>query len=215
MDGGRILRGALARKLGAVRATRVAARFGRAFALLFAVLGFLSLNIMLLFISFVVYVGAETEFRHVVVQDALGDLRVRDVMSRLDAGVDGSETLRGVADRMIRERRTAYPVVDGGRVIGFITAAAVKRFALDVRDRTVARDAIRPAGVADAGAKLADVLHLLGPVQEIAVLDAKRLVGTLSQLDVVRWLDLRDLAAPARDADNADASLAEQRRHAS
>ena len=202
MDGGRILRGALARRMGPVRATGIAARFGRAFAVLFAVLGFLSLNILLLFISFVVYVGAETELRQVVVQAALGDLRVRDFMTPLEGGVGANEPLPDVAARMNRERRTAYPVLDDGRVVGFITANALKRIDIGARDRVLARDVVRPAATVETQARLADALHLLaeaGP--EIAVVDADRIVGTLSRLDVARGLDLLDLAhAPGAGA---------------
>ena len=115
MDGGRILRGVLARRLGAVRATRIAARLGRAFAVLFAVLGFLRLDVILLVISFVVYVGAESEYRQVVTRAALGGLRVRDFMSPLDAGAAADEPLLAVAARMVRERRTCYPVTDRDR----------------------------------------------------------------------------------------------------
>ena len=202
MDGGRVLRGALARKIGIVRATRIAARFGRAFALLFAVAGFLTLNIVLLFISFVVHVGAEAEARDVLVRAALGEAKVRDFMSPLEAGVSGGETLLGVGDRMIRERRTAYPVSDEGRVVGFVTAESVKRVPPEDRGRRLAREALRPAAVADAGARLVDALHLFGQggLHVIAVVDAGRLVGTLSQLDFARGLELRELGQPQAGA---------------
>ncbi len=194
MDGGRVLRGALTRKIGPVRATRIAARVGRAFAVLFAILGFLSLNVLLLFISFVVYVGAEAEARDVLIRAALGDLRVREFMSPLEAGVAADETLREVGDRMARERRTAYPVTEDGRVTGLITADSVKRIAPDDRGRTRAREVARPARVVPAGERLADALHLLrDAVPEIAVVEDGRLVGTLSQLDVTRGLELREL----------------------
>jgi Zn-dependent protease len=202
MDGGRILRGALARKIGPVRATRVAVRVGRVFAVLFAVLGVVSVNILLLFIAVVVFVGAEAELRQVRVRTALGDLRVRDFMSPLEAGVAAEETLLGIGHRMIRERRTAYPVTSDGRVIGLITATGVNRVPPEARGRTLAREAAHPARVVEAGERLADVLHLLGEaVPEIAVVEAGRLVGTLSQLDLTRGLDLRELQARARAAD--------------
>lgn len=198
MDGGRILRGALARRVGLVRATRVAARIGRAFAVVFAVLGFLSLNIVLLFISFVVHAGAEAEAREVILRATLGDLRVAEFMSALEAGVAADETVLAVADRMVRERRTAYPVSDGGRVIGFVTADALKRVRPESRGDTLVREAVRPGAVVDAGEKLMDALHLFaesgGPV--IAVLRDGRLVGTLSQLDVARGIELHELVHP-------------------
>ncbi len=198
MDGGRILRGVLARRMGPVRATRIAARIGRVFAVLFAMLGFLSLNILLLFISFVVYVGAEAEARDVLVRAALGDLRVRDFMSPIEAGVSANETLLGVGDRMIRERRTAYPVSDDERVVGFVTVDSVKRVLPDGRSRTLAREALLPATVIDAEERLVDALHLLGEagMPEIAVVHAGRLVGTLSRLDIARGLELRELGHP-------------------
>jgi Zn-dependent protease len=202
MDGGRILRGGLARRMGIVRATRIAARVGRAFALLFALLGFLSLNILLLFVSFIVYVGSESEARDVLLRAALGDVRVRDFMSPVEAIVDAEETLLVLADRMTRERRTAYPVTDAEHVIGFITADAVARVPPEHRAGTLARQAMQPATLVDAGDRLVDALHALGGagVRQVAVVDAGRLVGTLSRLDVGRGLELRELARPEAGA---------------
>ena len=63
MDGGRVLRAALAMWLGQERATRIAALIGQAFAL---VLGFLGLfgNPMLLFIAFFVFLAATRRAIH-------------------------------------------------------------------------------------------------------------------------------------------------------
>ncbi len=202
MDGGRVLRGALARRIGPIRATRIAASVGRAFAIVFAVLGFLSLNVLLLFISFVVYAGAEAEARDVLVRAALGDLRVRDFMSPLGTGIAEEDTLLDVGERMMRERRTAYPVSRDGRVVGFVTADTVKQVPVDARSRIFARDALRPAAVVDAGEKVVDALHLLGAGggTEVAVIDSGRLVGTLSQLDIAWGLELRELGHPGARA---------------
>lgn len=199
MDGGRILRGALARRLGLARATRIAARLGRGFAILFATVGFLTLNILLLFVSFVVHVGAEAEARAVLLREALGDVRVRDFMSPLEEAVPADATLLAVGDRMRRERRTAYPVSEGERVLGFVTAEALKRVPADVRARTRARDVLRPAAVVSAAERLADAFHVFGEAvfPELAVMEGGRIVGTLSEQDVVRGLELRDVGQAA------------------
>jgi Zn-dependent protease len=60
MDGGRILRATLASRISYARATLLAARFGQAAALLFALLGVL-FNPMLLFIALLVWMGAAAE----------------------------------------------------------------------------------------------------------------------------------------------------------
>jgi CBS domain-containing protein len=81
MDGGRILRALLTPRMGLVRATRFAATVGKAFAVLFAVWGLYTMNVLLMVIAVFVYMGAESEKRAAMVKSLIGQLRVRDVMS--------------------------------------------------------------------------------------------------------------------------------------
>src|SRR5437899_3084362 len=63
LDGGRILRGALSRPLGPVRATRVASMTGRVVAVALGVVGVLAGAVLLTLIAVFVFVGATTESR--------------------------------------------------------------------------------------------------------------------------------------------------------
>ncbi|MDD5706405.1 MAG: site-2 protease family protein [Kiritimatiellae bacterium] len=72
MDGGRLLRAALAQKLGRLRATYIASRVGRVFAVLFAIWGFFPFNFFLLLIALFVYRAAGAEYRMVQMESGAG-----------------------------------------------------------------------------------------------------------------------------------------------
>jgi stage IV sporulation protein FB len=70
MDGGRILRAMMAPRLGRVRATRVAMKIGRVFAVLIGLFGLAHRRISLVFIAAVVFILAGVEYRTVRLQEA-------------------------------------------------------------------------------------------------------------------------------------------------
>ena len=70
MDGGRVLRAILSRKLGRLRATFIAARIGKIMAVLFGIYGFFEPNWILVFIAFFIFIAAGNEYRIVVLQEA-------------------------------------------------------------------------------------------------------------------------------------------------
>ncbi|MFA5146392.1 MAG: site-2 protease family protein [Candidatus Omnitrophota bacterium] len=61
MDGGRILRSLLARKIGYRKATKFAVNLGHIFALFFAYFGVVRFNLMLVAIALFIYMAASTE----------------------------------------------------------------------------------------------------------------------------------------------------------
>jgi Zn-dependent protease/CBS domain-containing protein len=197
MDGGRILRGVLARRRSAVEATRIAARLGKAFAVLFAAVGLVSANLILLLVAFFVFVGAQAEEQAVLVRAVLGDLHVRDIMTAGPSVVAPDDTLFDVADRMLRERRVALPVSEAGGVLGFVRLEDVKRLPAEVRRATRVREAMRPAATVGPGDRVVDAIRLLGTpgVDHLAVVHDGTLVGVVSSFDFSRALQLGELAA--------------------
>lgn len=77
MDGGRVLRAILARKMGRLRATFVAARLGKIMAIIFGLAGYFGVrgalapgNWGLVAIAFFIYIAAGNEYRIVRMQEA-------------------------------------------------------------------------------------------------------------------------------------------------
>lgn len=71
MDGGRILRSFLARRIGLRRATRIAVGIGHFFALVFGFIGITQGNFMLVIIAIFVYIAASNEGFQVELREAL------------------------------------------------------------------------------------------------------------------------------------------------
>jgi Zn-dependent protease/predicted transcriptional regulator len=120
MDGGRILRSALASKIGFHKATQVAVRFGHAFALVFAYFGIVKLNIILLVIAVFIYMSASGEEMQVDVKETLKKFRVRDILPRDFISVKSSDTLSKVLELIFHSHQEDFPVIDGGSLVGFI-----------------------------------------------------------------------------------------------
>lgn len=120
MDGGRILRSALAIKLGSVRATTIAARVGKAFAILFAIVGLL-FNPFLVFIAFFVWLGATGEEAQTRLQAALHDVPVEQLMISDVRTLNVNDPLSRAVQHLLAGFQQDFPVFDGDRVVGVLT----------------------------------------------------------------------------------------------
>ena len=134
LDGGRVLRSALWQLQGDfASATHRAARVGRGFGYFFIAAG-IALFIFegafsgawLAFMGWFLLQAATAEDRYVMVSEALGDLRVRDLMIRDPVTVPADMSLGQFMDEVAWTRRyTSYPVVENGRVAGLLAFRCV------------------------------------------------------------------------------------------
>jgi Zn-dependent protease/CBS domain-containing protein len=195
MDGGRVLRALLSHRLGRVRATRVAGFIGKAFAVLFGLLGLFGGNFILLLVAFFVFMGAEAESRDVLMQSLLNRVRVGELMVPRTASVEAHASLEEVATRMQAERRRALPVVENGMVVGLVTLAAVRQVPPAQRGQVRAREVALPVPPLTPESTAWEALREMGQRQlpQLPVVRDGLLVGTLTQDDVMRGLELREL----------------------
>src|SRR5919202_71378 len=124
MDGGRVLRGLLATRMGAVRATDIASAVGQFFALAFFLIGLLGGNFLLALIAVFIFFGANGEAQMVRQRELTRGLSVSDVMGtkpRTET-VTPSHTFGQVLDSVIHGYQEDFPVVEeGGKLVGMIT----------------------------------------------------------------------------------------------
>jgi Zn-dependent protease/CBS domain-containing protein len=204
LDGGRVLRAALwqAREDFAW-ATRIAAGVGRAFGFGFIALGVIAFittgaigGAWLAFIGWFLLGAASAEARYLAVRDALGGLRVRDLMARDPATVPPDMPLGRFMDDVVWNRRyTTYPVVDSsGRVVGllpFRCVAEVPRVEWDTRTVQDCMVPLDEVPVLQEGEDVLDTVDELsgGNLHRALVMDDGKLVGLLSATDLARALE--------------------------
>jgi CBS domain-containing protein len=119
MDGGRVLRAALAMRLEYTRATQIAAMVGQALALVFGLVG-LIWNPFLLFIAFFVWIGAAQENAMVQMKGALGGIPLQRVMQTQFETLDADDQLLTAVRLTIDGSQKDFPVLAGGRLVGVL-----------------------------------------------------------------------------------------------
>jgi Zn-dependent protease/CBS domain-containing protein len=204
LDGGRVLRSVIWWLRGDfASATRISASIGRGFGFAF-IAGGIGMSIFadavgglwLAFIGWFLLTAASSEARFLAVRDALGGLRVRDLMVRDPATVPAELSLGRFMDDVVwAERYTTYPVVEDGQAVGllpFRRVAEVPRREWDdrpVRECMVPRDEVtlleEDEPLVDALAELSE-----GIGRGLVVDPAGRLIGFLSITDLARALEM-------------------------
>ncbi len=194
MDGGRVLRAALAMWLGQQRATRIAAQIGQLLAFF---LGFLGLfgNPILVFIAIFIYIAAAGEAQMTFAAEATRDIRVADAMETRIATLDRGATIGEAIDVLLATSQEEFPVVDGGgRLAGLLSRADIIE-ALKNSDpnQPLAPFVTRNAPVIDAAASLDTALDQLGAAPAVGALDAEgRLVGLVTRQSVAEVMMIKD-----------------------
>jgi Zn-dependent protease len=193
MDGGRVLRALLARNRPYSSATRIASRVGVVFAILFVVIGVLGGQIMLLLLALFLYTAATSESRSVVLADLLTGVTVGDIATYDPPVIDADEPVASFTVRMLRDRRTAYPVVDDGEVIGVASLDRIRRVPEAERETTSVREITESVPTATPADDAFDTFVRLSGSggQHALVLQGEQVIGLLSQDDFARALSVR------------------------
>jgi len=195
IDGGRVLRAAIARTTDYGRATRIAANVGKVFAIGMAVFGFLYyLNIWLILIAVFVYIGASQEAQATEISIALEDLKVKDIMTPHVEFVSPDRTLHQFIDFIHTHRHTSYPVLEHDNLIGIITVMDLHNIHKTNQDTTYIRDVMHKDVLVISPEEAANVAFkamIRHTNERMIVKENDKVLGILSWSDLLHAIQLK------------------------
>ena len=189
LDGGRILRGFLARRTNFLKATQIAAGIGKSLAIFMGILG-IFINPWLILIALFIYMGANEEERMAFVEKVLKGSRVSEVMSPNPVTVLPNTTVEEALELMMRTRHLGYPVVENDRVVGIVTLQDISRAPKDKRIEDLMSKnvlTIKPDRTTFDAFKIMNE-HRIGRLP--VVNHNGELIGIVSRTDLMRVLEL-------------------------
>lgn len=125
MDGGRILRALLARKMGYRKATKIAVNFGHIFALLFGYIGLMNGHLLLIIIAVFIYMAASSEELQVDVRETLKKFTIKDIAPSQFLSLEKEATLSKVLELIFHSHQEDFPVLEDKRLAGFVTRSDI------------------------------------------------------------------------------------------
>ncbi len=180
LDGGRILRALLARKMDPVQATRRAVTLGHAFAMLFILAGFW--NYWLLFVGITLFAAAQLEERTVLFQSVMESVRMEEVMLTGFTTLSPADTLEDALAKSIHTLQDDFPVVRGADMVGVVSRQKILealRFDGNAYVQSIMNKAYE---VAQRNESLASAFRKLSTrgLSIIPVVDQEKLVGIVT-----------------------------------
>ena len=211
LDGGRILRSILWGATNNFRsATRWATGLGQVFgwlmilagiAMVFGatipVLGTGILNgIWFAFIGWFLINAASQSYQQVLIEDMLEGVPISRLMREPAAAVSPNMPLSNfIYDHVMRSDDRAFPVVDGGRLLGVIYVEKLRDFDRSYWDTTTVKDAMVPEQKLEVVTPSEDAMNAFEKLtrkemRQIPVVQNGELIGMLRRRDILRWLQL-------------------------
>jgi Zn-dependent protease len=204
LDGGRVLRAILWLRSGdLMRATSRAARIGRLLALALIAVGVVRLlggdffGLWLALIGWFIMQAGSASLAQASLRHALGELRVRDIMTTEVRTVPADATLHDlIEDYFIRYTYGGYPVVKDGRVVGLVTLRELRNTPVEGRATTHVERVMVPLEtglVVDPATPVVDALSRMttGQARRLVVLERERLVGLITANGILHLTQVR------------------------
>lgn len=207
MDGGRVLRAALALRMDYVRATDLAAAIGQGMAVMFGVLGVASMNLILVLIAFFVFIGAKQEAKMVYAHTLMRGATVGDAMQTHYRAFRHDEMLRAAMEEILSGNQQSFPVAmpDGG--VGVLAQSELMEAVSEGREgATVGEVARRDWTPVEASAPLEATFERMAEdrIAMLPVLRQGELAGIVTLDGLSQWLSMRAALDAARERNKVE-----------
>ena len=208
MDGGRILRSALA-LLGVRNATGIATRISQGICILMGVFAYMTGNVLLVVISVLVFSNAVQEHLREKTRFAAVGILAREVMTEapflqtFTHGVTVSQALKAA----LKSFQIIFPVVHSGDVIGIISRdALIETGALDADDSYISGHMDRDFSTIAPDVELSQVLEKMQTdhCESLIVLENGSLVGVIFKEKVLEYLLVTEFKRKAIQHQSSD-----------
>jgi Zn-dependent protease/predicted transcriptional regulator len=202
LDGGRVLRAIWWMKSGNLqRATMVAGRVGKGFALFLIFFGILQTftgniigGLWMVFIGIFLQQAAESGYREVLIRNSLSGIRVGDVMTREVVTVHPDDSLQVIVDDyLFRHHCVSFPVVAASRLVGMLNLGDIRAVPKEKWRETRVRDVMEPvtqhslASPEETAIEVLSKMATLG-VGRFPVVHMGKLVGIISRRDIMKLM---------------------------
>jgi Zn-dependent protease/CBS domain-containing protein len=205
LDGGRLLRGLLWKRMGKIRATRVAARAGTFFAYFLILTGVLQLlagagigGVWYILIGWFLKEASEGAYQGARLDETLAGVEVRDAMVTDVATIPAHLSLAEAAhEYFMRTGFGGYPVTRGEQTVGLLSLRDVLKHPPEERESVSVQAAMTPvseAVIIEPEAPLRAAVARMGQqgAGRLLVMQDGRLVGFLPMSAVVRRIRARE-----------------------
>jgi len=196
MDGGRVLRAWLAKRMPLHRATKIAADVGKGFAIVFGLVGLFFFNPFLILIALFIYIGASMESTAVKYSFLLQNVTVGDMMSSPVTTVAPTLPVSQVITMMYSSKHLGFPVVERDTLIGMVTLADVNRNSSIDREAMQVRDIMTHDPVTlPPTAPVIEALKIMSARNfgRIPVVQDGRILGIVTRTDIIKVTELKQI----------------------
>jgi Zn-dependent protease/predicted transcriptional regulator len=196
MDGGRVLRAWLAKRMPLHRATQIAADVGKGFAILFGIIGLILFSPFLILIALFVYIGANMESAAVKYSYLLQDVTVGEMMSSPVTTVPPNLPLSQVINMMYTSKHLGFPVVERDTLVGMVTLTDVNRHSPIDREAMQVRDVMSHDPVTlPPSAPVIDALRIMSArdIGRIPIVQDDRILGIVTRTDILKVTELKQV----------------------